>query len=854
MKVILTHERADGDAIASMLAASKLYPDAIPILPRLVNRNIQEFLTLYGEQLPFVAAKDRPHGRITEAVLVDTQTVVPIKGMGPKTHITIIDHHPPSEELDRRATYVGRTVGATATILVEQLREARISLTPVEATLLLIGIHEDTGSLLYSTTTPADLRAVAWLMEQGANLNVANATLHHPLDSRYRTVYTELANNAELFDFHGHSVLIATARPNVYLDELSSLAHKLGDLFEPDATFLIIQLDSSIQLIARSSTDDIDVGELAKAFGGGGHSRASAALISGPSISEIRAELLRYLQSVVKPVITVRDIMSYGVHTLPADLSLAEAQHQARRYGHEGFPVVEEGQVVGVVTSHEIDRAMHHRLGHARVSAYMHKGNIYVSPSDSVARVQQVMMEYGVGQVPVVENGQIIGVVTRTDLIKAWGGVPEPARRVEIQDRLKAALPAPLIELLLQARDIANEMGYSLYVVGGFVRDLLLGVPNLDLDLVVEGDAIALARALAQQVGGRVRGHSRFGTAKIILGEKRTKGVPPSLDFVTARTEFYEHPSALPEVERSSIKQDLYRRDFTINTMAICLDRDRYGELLDFYGGERDLRNKLIRVLHNLSFVEDPTRMLRAVRLEQRLGFRIESRTAELITNALDLLDRVTGDRLRHELNLIFAEREPENSLQRLAELGILARVHPALRCDAWLVQKFRDLRERATMTGAPSMYMALMCYRLSLEKLNSFAARLHISREEMRLLEEVNALKGQEARLAARAVSNSTIYRILEPYRDESVFIFGVATDRRTVQKRVDLYLSRLRYVEAEASGDDLRRRKVPPGPLYRQILDAVLDARLDGRVQTREEEERLIDELLTNAGWKPV
>src|SRR5450756_606038 len=244
---------------------------------------------------------------------------------------------------------------------------------------------------------------------------------------------------------------------------------------------------------------------------------------------------------------------------------------------------------------------------------------------------------------------------------------------------LSDALPPAMNELLLSARDAAQAEGASLYLVGGFVRDLLLGQPTMDLDLVVEGNAIAVADRLAVLRGGRVRSHSRFGTAKVIFDDS-PPGTPVSLDLVTARTEFYERPTVLPQVEWSSIRQDLYRRDFTINTMAICLDRERYGELLDYYVGERDLQNGQVRVLHNLSFVEDPTRILRAVRFEQRLAFQIEERTAELIDDAVELLDHVTGERLRHELYLLLAEAQPEKGLERLEQFGALVHIHPDLR------------------------------------------------------------------------------------------------------------------------------------------------------------------------------
>ena len=254
---------------------------------------------------------------------------------------------------------------------------------------------------------------------------------------------------------------------------------------------------------------------------------------------------------------------------------------------------------------------------------------------------------------------------------------------------------------------LAGELGFPLYAVGGFVRDLLLGHPNLDVDLVVEGDAIRLAQELARRLGGHVRSHRRFGTAKWILPDPLrapTNGaLPEALDFATARTEFYEHPTALPTVERSSIKQDLHRRDFTINTLAIRLTPDRWGELLDFYGGRKDLDDRLIRVLHSLSLVEDPTRILRAARFEQRFGFQIEPRTAELIGNALDLLDRVSAERVRHELELLLAETEPERAFCRLAELNVLTVLNPDLHCGDWFQAKAVELRDQMRQTQNPA-------------------------------------------------------------------------------------------------------------------------------------------------------
>lgn len=861
IEVILTHENTDFDALASLLGAAKLYPQAKPVVPRRPNRNLRDFLTLYWDELPFLQHDELPRGAIRRVILVDTQTLPHLKGMSRKTEVHIIDHHPLSHELGAGMTYSGGETGATTTILVEQMDEAHISLSPIEATLLLLGIYEDTGSLSYPTTTPRDLRCAAWLLEQGASLDVVNDFLHHPLTEKQRELYNQLLENSRSFDFAGHSVVIATATASDYVEEISTLAHRLRDIFDPVALFLLVQMGDHIQLVARSSSEAIDAAQIAAHLNGGGHSQAAAALIRGRTLADTFQQLLDLLHQHVQPTVTVGQIMSYGVHTLSPDTTVAEAEEIMRRYGHEGFPVVENGQVVGTLTRREIDKALHHRLGGAAIRLYMRKGDISVSPEDSVTRLQQVMMEHGLGQVPVVKDGEVIGIVTRTDLIKLWSTPPlKRPRAAEMAQLIEQALPAPLLEVIRLAGQMASQMGYSLYFVGGFVRDLLLGTPTLDIDLVVEGDAIKLARHLARQIGGRVRSHARFGTAKIIFDEGQSRQLAvPSIDFATARMEFYEHPTALPQVERSSIKLDLHRRDFTINTLAIRLDPDHYGELLDFYGGEQDLKNRRIRVLHSLSFVEDPTRILRAARLEQRLGFQIEERTVELIENALGLLDRVSGERIRHELYLILQEPEPEKGLGRLEELGVLAHIHPALRCDDWLGERYRRLRaaleagdwrpdsgEQAT----PVYYLALLTYRLSPEELETLIGRLKITRDDAQCLRQVGELRLMAPRLAEKDLPPSAIYQLLSPYSGQSLFLMWVASDSDLIRERLELYHRRLQYVKPEIDGTWLQRRGVKPGPIYRQVLGALRDARLDGRVSSLSEEEALAEQML--AEWR--
>jgi len=869
--VILTHENADFDAIAALAAAARLYPESTAVLPRRVNRNVRHFLTLYGSDLQLRNADDLT-GTIGRVLLVDTQAMVTLKGMSKHLDVQIIDHHPLSRELPPHWTYDGEPVAAVTTLLTEQLIAAGHELEQVEATLLLLGVYEDSGSLSYRSTTSRDVRCVAWLLDQGARLDIADSFLHYPLTDDQRALYERLVEHHQTLQVGGRTVIVSATPFPRYVNEVSVLAHKLRDLWDPAALLILVQFDDQVQLIARSTSDAIDVGQIAADMGGGGHSRAAAALLREVPLDEATARVYELLHAHAQPATTVRQLMSYGARTLSPQTTVQEAVDLMIRYGHEGFPVVDGDRVVGVLSRRETDRALRLGLGNAAISMYMTKGQISVRPEDSIEVLQQTMTDYGVGQVPVVSStGALRGIVTRTDLIEYLFAPPDErpdGRRLEIAGKLEQMVPPAWLERLHLAAQVADESDYALYIVGGFCRDLLLGRSNVDIDLVVEGDAIALARKLQARAGGRVRYHTRFGTAKWLLdgGE--------ALDFVTARTEFYLHPTALPEVERSSIKQDLHRRDFTINTLAIRLDGEHYGELLDFYGGEADLRAGLIRVLHSLSFIEDPTRVLRAIRLEQRLGFEIEARTLELIDNALGFLDRVSGARIRHELTFLFQEPEPEAGLARLQELGVLARIHPGLRCDGWLLRKAATLRQALPQwyesswrldlpeedhdalhglsipaDSAHYLYLALLTYRLVPVELDTLIERISLGRSDADLLHEISDLKARLPALQVQDVRPSEVVRLLEPSTGPAILVAWVATDSALVRDHLRRYWQTYRHVKPALTGDDLKAMGLRPGPIYREILGAVRDAHLDGELSTPDQERALAQTLISRS-----
>lgn len=876
IRIILTHEQTDFDGLASLLGAHMIDPKAIPVLPRQINRNGRGFLTLYGAELPFVDPRDLGKEEIESVCLVDTQSMISMKGMTEDTRVRAIDHHKRREDAPEDWEITTEEIGATATLFVEAMQEEDIAINPIQATLLLLGIYEDTGSLTYTRTTPRDVRAAAYLLERGASLSIANDFLNHPLSLDQQAIYDQLRQNAEHLEIYGQSIIVACGDATEMHEELSTVAQKLRDLLDPEALFVLIAIRGGVQMIARSTNDNIDVSKIAAHFDGGGHPRAAAALIKDQPLEEIRSELIDVLPDLIKPPITVAEIMSYTPQVLSPNTTVQEASRLMQRYGYEGYPVVEDGEIIGLLTRRAVDRAIAHELN-LRASSLMKAGKAHVHPDNSIEHLQNVMTDSGWGQIPVVQRDshKIIGIVTRTDLLKTLAPKTPPPGHQNLADKLEHALPSARLTLLKSIAEIAERQHVALYIVGGFVRDLILERPSLDFDLVVEGDAIALARAVESEFGGRVTTHKRFGTAKWFIDEERqdiraelansgnthsedAKPLPDSLDFITARTEFYTHPTALPTVKRGSIKLDLHRRDFTINTLALRLDGIHYGKLLDHWGGLSDLKKGIIRVLHSLSFVDDPTRMLRAVRYEQRYDFRISERTLELLLEARPLLDRVSGDRIRHELDSIIDEENAAQMLERLDELGLLERIEPDLRWDDWTQSQFAKLDD---LSPEPAAYWNLkprrkgarlkrgLAYVLWLLPLPGDAARrvFKTLRFPSDLEESIRAAREIWADLPELSEKKpSVITKRLERLPNFAIFALYLASDDETVQSTLQTFAKTWRDLTPHIDGHDLRARGLPTGPIYSELLDRLRTAWLDEEISSKEEEEQLVEMLI--------
>ena len=602
-------------------------------------------------------------------------------------------------------THIG-TTGSTCTLICQALQERGITPACQEATFLGLGIYGDTGAFTYTSTKPEDFLAGAWLRQHGMDLPFIADLVQTGMTSVHIKVLNELLDSATAHEIGPYSVVLAEATLDSFMGDFAYLAQKFMEMESCNVLFALANMEEKVQVVARSRVDAVDVGQICKALGGGGHRFAASASVKSIPIPELKDAIFQQLYMQVNPNKQARDLMSSPAVGIEDRQTIREAEQLMNRYGLKAAPVFRAGtrHCIGYMECQTASKAIAHELGDMPVSEYMQRTILTVPPDAPLQRLMKIIVGAHQRLVPVVEKNEVIGVVTRTDLINMFvedpSGVPIPvntsARERNLAKLLSTRLPQPMLHMLHRAGELGDRLQVSVYAVGGFVRDIMLSRPAVefdDVDLVVEGDGIAFAKALAQELGGRVREHRTFMTALIIYHDEN--GEEQRLDVATARLEYYKYPAALPTVELSSIKMDLFRRDFTINAMALRLNKGQFGCLVDFFGGQSDIQRKTIRIIHALSFVEDPTRIIRAVRFEQRYGFHISTQGESSSERPVPEPRGKTVRRASlHELNLIFREDEPETCLRRLNELGVLAAIHPSLVLNADKNELLDSLRE----------------------------------------------------------------------------------------------------------------------------------------------------------------
>lgn len=850
--------------MASALAASKLYPNSVIVLPGSQEKGLRDFLAGHSNAVTCqVSLKEIDLNAVRLLVVVDTRQKDRIGVFADLLNrdgveIHVYDHHPPSPQDIQGHKLFSDDVGSNTTIMVRYLMERNVVLTPDEATLLAAGIYEDTGFFGFNSTTSMDLKAAAWLLEQGASVQEISHVLTRTLTPEHVGILDDLLTHAGTYSIAGIPITIAKTSMNQYVEDFAVLAHEIMDMQKLPCIFLVGMMPEQTIVVGRSRDARVNVGDILRKLGGGGHASAASVTLKGVALHEAEEMVLQAVKTALGPEPLAMHFMSRPVISIPPATTLAEASELLTRYGITVLPVTQDGRMLGAISRRTVEKAISHGLADLPVTHYMTTDFEVVSPSAPLQRIKEIIVNSRQRFLPVVENGRLEGVITRTDLLQLFTNDPslkplpllaeKPSYR-NIWSLVKERCSKEVLNYLKTAGEVAQRLHYKAYAVGGFVRDILLDRPTLDVDVVIEGDGIRFAYAMAEVFHARVRPHGRFQTAVLVFpnGFK--------LDVATARWEYYEYPAALPTIELSSIKLDLYRRDFTINAMAIGLTSQERGVLLDYFGGQRDIKDKLIRVLHNLSIVEDPTRAFRAIRFETRYGFSIAKQMVKLIQNALSLqlFQGLSGKRILTELKLILEESDPRQAVRRMWELGLLQLIHAKLKFTdvdeqrltavyetlSWYELLFKPQKPRKWV-----VYLLALLESLKLKDALTVPERLQITGAVKDLCGSgwINAKKAIGMLIRRNNLRPSEIYLMLHGFSIEHLLYMLAVVRNEHVRQYISQYIMDIQDQHPLTTGDDLKAMGIVPGPVYKAILTRLLTARLDGEVADKEDELALV------------
>jgi len=870
MEIIVTHIGSDFDSFAGMVAAKKIYPQAQIILSTAINQNVRKFIALYEDELPLLKEFKEINLRSVEKIIViDTKIssrIGPVKNVlaNKNVEILVYDHHRKSSR-DVKATHdYSMEVCATTTILVNIIMKKEIAVSPLEATLFILGIYEDTGSFMYPGTSFMDMEAAAYLLKKEANLFVVSKFLNLSLTDVQHRLLEELIMNCQKVKVNEKEVLISQTKVNNYIEGLSVLTRKLSQIEDVSTVFCWVKMKDKTYVVARTDDKDIDVSKILSAVGGGGHPQAASAVVKNLSFEEIKSKITSSLKKNIKKPMLANDIMSYPVRVVNENERILKVSRILKRYGHSGIPIVDSNKnLVGIITRKDIDKAMNHGLSHAPVKGFKSRGTITANPGTTVDEIQSMMIENSVGRIPILHKNKIVGIVTRKDILKfLYGQKGTGAARkavnyfsLDIKKRITSLFPKKIHDILKIISDVSEETKCRVYLVGGIVRDILLGISNFDIDVVVETDGIKFGKKLANALNAKIESHKKFKTSVIVLGDGQ------HIDVATARIEYYKKPAALPSVEPGSIRQDLSRRDFTINTMALSLNKENFGEIMDFFGGRKDLKEKRIKVLHKMSFIEDPTRIFRAVRFEQRLGFTMDDQTEKLArtTIEMDIVKELTGVRIRDELVSILDEEKPWKPLKRLYELGALRKIGLNVEINPNFIRTVKKIlscqKELQPFYGKDlkkwRLLLVLLLRDADTGNIRKWCYEMKVRKKDIDIIVEAME-RWNKAKESLKNIikKNSILYGVVSKLSPE---LQAVACSwGEKYHKNIKRYLTEVSGIKLSINGETLKGMGYKPSKKFKYVLEKLFEMKLDGKIKNIDEEintaKLLIDKI--NAG----
>lgn len=858
--VITTHMNADLDGFSSMIAASLLYPDAILVLPDTCEPALQMLLNHSLLKIPALQHwNEIDIGAIKRIILVDAYEPRRIGRIGEDLgkmkglEWIIYDTHPvqgapPGAEI-HQAPY-----GATTTLLVLDLDKRGVHISSFMATILALGIYEDTGLFNFVGTTAEDFQAASILFRAGAEVRLIRDVLQIHLGELQQECFRTLAENLEELPVQGPTLFFSGMRYQTFIPDLALVVHRLMDEHPMEVLFVALEVPDHVYVIARSRSRVVNVGRVLERLGGGGHAFAASASLKGRTLIEVKEALISSLEELVSMPIKALNIMTTPVRSVPADATIQMAAELMNRLRINALPVTRNDEIVGVITRQVVDQALPMGLSKRCVEDMMDAPPPLFSPDTTPDQIAKTLMEHR-ARIALIgtDYHHVQGLVTRMDLLRSNYDLasirPIKLARPMSQPpnywrRIEKLLPPQRFEQVKVVGELAKTMNLSIYLVGGTARDIIMEHPPKDIDIVVEGDAIPLAEEFARVFVGRNHPYPRFGTS-VVLFPDGTR-----VDFATARTESYARPGSPPQVEVGTmIRQDLYRRDFTINALAICLNPEKRGRVLDFYGSLRDIHDGTLRVLHSLSFFEDPARILRAIRFAGRFGFRLSRETEHLMRQALGagVLKKVAGPRIGLEMRYLLMERAVPDILRLLMEYDVFPALHPEWVWRLPDLPSFRPFIEamdwyRVNLSSHDEdrwLYWAMVLFRkIRKNTRKELALWFHWpNRAKDELMNYQQKLRGLQ-KFSRKGTPKPTPGDVLLEVRNQpwTWVLYAMACAREPLKSILHSFLARWKDYPPLIHGNDLLRLGWAPGPHFRRVLDEVWKLQVNGLIDSRE------------------